>query len=97
MFLFNFYFNSFTEEQVLNALQRVNAIDASKISLRKASELYNIPLSTLYRRKNGIGGSIGSGSTSILSRATEELLVHMIKKLADWGYGLTFKHVQRVI
>ena len=90
-------FNSFSEEKVAIALERVNSIDANRISLRKAAILYNIPLATLYRRKNDIGGSIGSGTTTVLSRATEELLVHMIKRLADWGYGLTFKHVQRVI
>jgi hypothetical protein len=59
--------------------------------------LYSIPLTTVSRRQKNIGLTIGSGTTTILSRATEELLVDMMRRLADWDYGLTFTHVQKVI
>jgi hypothetical protein len=73
------------EVQVQIALKRVNALDSSRISLRMASEFYSIPLTALSRRQKNIGFTIGSGTTTILSTATEELLVHMMRRQADWG------------
>jgi hypothetical protein len=43
------------EDQVQIALKRVYALDSSRISFRKASELKNIPLITLSERQNYIG------------------------------------------
>ncbi len=53
-------------------------------------------MTTLYRRTYKTPNFIGSGSATILSRATEEMLVYIIKKFADWGYGLTFRHLQKI-
>ena len=89
--------NLFSEEQVKEAITRVNALDEKKLSIRKAAQIYNIPRTTLQRRIENNSGLIGSGTTTTLSRATEELLVHSIKKVGSWGYGLTFRHVQRVV
>jgi hypothetical protein len=84
------------EDQVQIALKRVYALDSSRISFRKASELKNIPLITLSERQKYIGLTFGSGTTTILRRA-EELFEHKIIRLADLGYGLKFTHVQRDI
>ena len=77
--------NLFNEETVKIAVERINVTDDTKLKKRKAANIYNIPLTTLYRRTCKTPKFIGSGSATILSRATEEMLVYIIKKLADWG------------
>ena len=73
--------NLFSEEQVKEAITRVNALDEKKLSIRKAAQIYNIPRTTLQRRIENNSALNGSGTTTTtLSRATEELLVQNIKK-----------------
>ena len=49
------------------------------------------------RIKNQNTGFHGTGTTTALSKETEQLLVHMLKCFGDWGYGLTFKNVQSIV
>jgi len=71
--------NLFNEETVKIAVERINATDDTRLTIRKAANIYNIPLTTLYRRTYKTPNFIGSGSATILSRATEEMLVYIIK------------------
>jgi hypothetical protein len=69
-------------------------IESNKFSLRKAALQYNIPKSTLMVRKQKYNnGFHGSGTTTILSKETEQLLVQMMKCFGDWGHVLTFNAV----
>ena len=63
----------YTEEDINNALKD---IESNKFSLRKAALQYNIPKSTLMgRKKNLNNGFHGSGTTTILSKETEQLYI----------------------
>jgi hypothetical protein len=75
--------SKYTEKDIENAMKSVKTI-----GLRKAAKLHGVPKSTLSRRKaSGNVGFHGSGSTTRLSKATQELLVHMLQTCSDWGYG----------
>jgi hypothetical protein len=66
-------------------------------SMRQAAFQHNIPFETF---RNNLKNNIqifGSGSTTILSYATEKMLVHMIQILGDWGYGLKFQDLQKIV
>jgi hypothetical protein len=42
--------NLFNEKTVKIAVERINVTDDTKLKKRKAANIYNIPLTTLYRR-----------------------------------------------
>lgn len=68
---------SYTENDVENALKW---LEQGNGSYRAAGKKFGIPKSTLIRRhKNGNQGVHGSGGTTILSKETEQLLVHFLK------------------
>ena len=86
---------TYTEDDIKNALYDM---ETNETTLRKAAFKFNIPKSTLKDRKsNGNNDFHGNGSTTNLSKQTEQLLVHMLKSLSDWGYGLTFIEVQDLV
>ena len=86
---------NYNEQDVLNALAD---IEKNNTQVRKAAFKNNIPKSTLIDRiKNQNTGFHGKGTTTALSKETEQLLVHMLKCFGDWGYGLTFKNVQSIV
>jgi hypothetical protein len=75
----------------------IQKLKSKELSLRKASTLFKVPRSTLYDHLTGKSQSIGVGSATILSKATEELLVHMLVTFGDWGYGLKFRQNQSIL
>ena len=85
---------SYTEDNVQKAIARIKS---DKMSIRKASRVFSIPYTTLENRIKKKIVSPGSGSTTVLSRATEELLVLSLKFLSDCGFGRTFKQVQSIV
>jgi hypothetical protein len=68
----------YTESDIQNAIENVQS---KEMSLRKASFNFKIPLTTLHGRINFSFDSVGTGNSTILSRATEEMLVQMLKML----------------
>jgi hypothetical protein len=56
----------------------IQKLKSKELSLRKASTHFKVPKSTLYDHLTGKSQSIGLGSATILSKANEELLVHML-------------------
>lgn len=85
---------SYTEKSIQEAIIKIKS---NEMTIRKASRTFRIPYSTLENRINKNVLSTGSGSATILSRATEELIVHALKFLADCGLGRTFKQVQAIV
>jgi hypothetical protein len=73
------------EENIKNALMDVAA---GKLSGRAAARLYGISSTVLNNRINCVTASSTKGRSPILSMATELLIVFMINKLAEWGFGL---------
>ena len=56
-------------------------------SIKKASEVYGINRTTLLNHlKNEHDGKIGR--PTIRTRQEESLLVHALKKLGEWGFGI---------
>jgi hypothetical protein len=86
---------NYSEIDVENALAD---IVNTGVSLRKVALRYGIPRSTLLDRKRSNNlGFHGQGTTTKLSRQTEEILVHLLQAFADWGYGLTAVNVRSLV
>ena len=66
---------------------------ANGATLRDSARKYNIPVTTLYRRVNGIV-AMGSrpGPAPILS-SMEDRLAHYLVEMADMGFGLSHQEV----
>ena len=74
----------YTENDVKEA---VKAVNDGRMSLRDAEQSFNVPDSTINRRYNGVSSPI-IFSRTILSYATEFLLVELVCHLSDFGFGL---------
>ena len=75
-------YKSYTQESLNEA---VKDIPAKKISLRKASAKYKIPVGTLSHRLNEKHGQ-RPGHPSVFSQEEEEVFVSHIKVVAEWGF-----------
>ena len=64
---------------------------------RQAAFNYKVPKSTLAFLIKNPSANLGSGSSTVLSRAFEIMLVHMLIKLSDWGFGRRFVDLQSII
>ena len=66
------------------------------MSVKKASFLYNINRTTLLNHvKNCHDSKVGR--PTVLTSAEEALLVHSLKKLGDWGFGIDRPAVQSIV
>jgi transposase len=76
---------SYNAEDVEEA---VNAVKVEGLSLRVASERYNVPKSTI---KDHLADGHGSviGRPTVLSQEEEDQLLEKIQILAEWGFPLT--------
>ena len=65
-------------------------------TLRDSAHKYNVPVTTLYRRVNGIV-AVGSrpGPSPVLS-LMEDRLAHYLVEMADMGFGLSRQEVMRL-
>ena len=80
----------YTEEQVALAVPKVKS---GEFSHNKTAKSFSIPVATLHRRVQGIGETIGRGSNTRLSQQLESILVDILIKLSDWGFGRTCNDV----
>ena len=72
----------------------IGAVSQENMSVRRASELYNIPRSTLADRITGrVQPGAKSGPPKILTDEEEEELVSFLCRLSDIGYPKTRKQV----
>ena len=69
---------------------------ANGTTLRHSACKYNVPVTTLYRRVNGIV-AMGSrpGPTPVLS-SMEDRLAHYLVEMANMGFGLSRQEVMRL-
>ena len=69
---------------------------ANGATLRHSARKYNVPVTTLYRRVNGIV-AMGSrpGPAPVLS-SMEDRLAHYLVEMADMGFGLSRQEVMRL-
>ena len=78
--------------------QAIRAVSQGSMSVRKASELYNIPWSTIADRVNGrVLPGARSGPPKILTDEEEEELVSFLCRLSDIGYPKTRKEVVELV
>ena len=69
-------------------------VTSSKMGLREAARLYNLPLETLRRRVAGINEvACRPGPPTILSEEVEDQLASYLVQMADMGYGLTRQRI----
>ncbi|XP_068082137.1 uncharacterized protein [Anabrus simplex] len=74
----------------------VREVKKGKLSIRKASECYGVPYTTLNewvkgKRKNSYGGQ------PVLNSKDEECLVHGLIKCGEWGFPLKRHDVRNVV
>ena len=75
----------------------VDSVTASKMGLREASRLYNVPVETLRRRVQGLV-EVGCkpGPSTVLSDEEEDRLANYLVEMADIGYGLNRETVMKM-
>lgn len=79
-------------------LQAVEDVRTRKYTMRKASEIYKVPLSTLCDNVNGKSKSNKIGAKPKLTPQIEELLADYFATLIHTGsFNPTYNHVSRVI
>ena len=81
-----------------NDRMKIALLDVTEnhLSVKKAAELYGINRTTLmYHLKNKHTGNVGRPTA--LTDAEEELLVHGITKLAEWGFGVDRSEVILIV
>lgn len=77
-------YNHYNEHDMKRALSDIRD---NGMSVKKASFLYNINRTTLLNHvKNCHDSKVGR--PTVLTSAEEALLVHSLKKLGDWGFGI---------
>lgn len=76
-------YQNYSEGTLRSALNRLKK---GHITLRRASEIYGIPKSTLQRHSKSVQGK--HGGPTVLSHAEETRLVELITLAAEWGYPL---------
>jgi hypothetical protein len=80
------------------ALQKaIDEVKEKRCTMRKASETYKVPLSTLCDNVNGKSQTNKIGAKPKLSLETEELLADYFAKLIQGGFAPTFNHVNKII
>ena len=77
--------------------QALIAINEGNMSVRKASEVFEIPKSTLSDAKLCKRSSHSLGRKPLLGKIFEDFLVKALIKLAEYGLGLTYFNVKTVI
>ena len=76
-----------SEESMLAA---TNSVVHDNMSLREASQLYNVPFETLRRSVNGsVKSGCKLGPSTVLSEEEEELLARYLIGMSEMGFGLS--------
>ena len=78
-------------------LQAVDDVRNKRCTMRKASEIYKVPLSTLCDNVNGKSQSNKIGAKPKLSPQIEEILADYFASLIQTGFNPTYNHVSRII
>ncbi|KAJ8712264.1 hypothetical protein PYW07_005106 [Mythimna separata] len=78
-------YRNYSEATVNEALSQV--VDG-KLSIRGASEQYNIPYGTIYNRYKGTHMR-KPGAQTVFSESEEKAILKSAAKCSDWGYPLT--------
>ena len=78
-------------------LEAVNLVSEGRLSYRKAAEMYEVPRSTIADGVNQKYKTNSIGRPTTLSNTVEELIVHALIKLGDWGFGFTDNDLLGVI
>ncbi|XP_026326216.1 uncharacterized protein LOC113234910 [Hyposmocoma kahamanoa] len=78
-------YRNYTEARLEEALTQI--VDG-KLTIRGASQLYNISYGTLYNKYKGTHVK-KPGAQPVFSESEEEALLKSAAKCADWGYPLT--------
>jgi len=79
-------------------LKAAIAVNEEGLSIRKASERYGVPRSTLHDRCTGkVDFNATPGPSKYLSVAEEEELAHFLVECADIGYGHSKKQVLAIV
>lgn len=86
-------YRNFSEETLENAL---NEIPNKRLTYREASDKYNIPISTLSRKKNKLNLNSHGGQTALTS-TEEDTIVETILFASDWGYPFDREEVKTLI
>ncbi len=87
--------SKYSEKDIENAL---HALASTQMNLTRAALSFGITKTTLSRRLANNQGFHGSGgSTTRLSRQTEEFIEHMLQAFSDWGYGLTNGNIRTIV
>lgn len=77
-------YRTFSDERMQSA---VNCIRNEGVSIKRASEMYAINRTTLMNHvKNYKCNAVGR--PTVLTKDEEQLIVHALVKLSDWGFGL---------
>ncbi|CAB3251132.1 unnamed protein product [Arctia plantaginis] len=86
----------YSEDKLNRALEE---IQASRLTIHRASTLYGIPFLTLYSRIKGTRGAIkkAKGRRTALAESIENVLATSIKTLAKWGFGLSRKEIFELV
>lgn len=80
------------------ALQKaVEMVREKRCTMRKASEIYKVPLSTLCDNVNGKSQTNKIGAKPKLSAEIEETLANYFGKLVLGGFNPTYGHVNKII
>ena len=81
-----------------NMQKAIVAVEGEGMSVRRASELYDVPRSTLYDRVSGkVEHGAKPGRSALLSAEEEEELVSFLIKCARIGYPHTRKQVMSLV
>ncbi|CAF1472435.1 unnamed protein product, partial [Didymodactylos carnosus] len=84
---------SYSDDDINLALQLIRE---GKTDVKKASEKYKIPASTLYSRLSGANNSGPVGGKTILNKAEETHLVYVIKKLQEYNHPVSNSDVRKL-
>ena len=83
----------YSGESMQNAIK---AINEQGMSIKKAAFLYGINRTTLMNHvKQSHAGKVGR--PTVLTPNEEALIVHALKKLGDWGFGIDRQAVQSIV
>lgn len=86
-------YHNYTNETLQNALCDVTE---GKLSYRKASAKYKIPISTISRKLNGKNMK-KFGGQNVLSENEEQIIVDTILYTSDWGYPFEMEDVKCLV
>lgn len=86
-------YKSYRDEDMQKAVEDIRS---GKLSMKKAACLYKINRTTLLNHFHQKKCST-VGRPTALSKTEEELLVHSLIKLAEWGFGLDRQQLQKCV